>query len=135
MFYYAYPIYEGGRGGGGKLGTFQSPKNQLEINEMKSVPYALAIESIMYVQICTRPNLAFVTRLLGRFQSNPGIKHWKAAKKTLRYLQGTKHYMLTYKRADNLEVISYSDSDFVGCTNSQKSTSGYVFTLANVDIS
>jgi hypothetical protein len=39
--------------------------------------------------------------------------------------------MLTYKRADNLEVIGYSDSDFVGYADSQKSTSGYVFTLAN----
>jgi hypothetical protein len=60
---------------GDKHGTFQSPKNQLEINEMKSIPYASAVESIMYAQVCTRPNLAFVTGLLGRFQSNPGIKH------------------------------------------------------------
>jgi hypothetical protein len=103
---------------GDKLETFQSPTNQLEINEMKSIPYASAVRSIMYVQVCTHPDLAFVTGLLGRFQSNPGIKHWKAVKKTLRYLQGTKHYMLTYKRTDNLEVIVYSDSDFVGCVDS-----------------
>jgi hypothetical protein len=77
----------------------------------------------------------FVTGLLGRFQSNLGIKHRKAAKKTLCYLQGTKHYMLTYKRTNNLEVIGYSNSDFVGCADSQKSTSGYVFTLTNGAIS
>jgi hypothetical protein len=68
---------------GDKLGTFQSPRNQLEINEMKSIPYVSAVESIMYVQVCTRPDLAFVTGLLERFQSNPGIKHRKAAKKTI----------------------------------------------------
>jgi hypothetical protein len=118
-----------------KLGTFQSPRNQLEINEMKSIPYASAVGSIMYAQVCTRPDLAFVTGLLGRFQSNLGIKHWKAAKKILCYLQGTKHYMITYKRTDNLEVIGYSDSDFAGCVDSQKSTSGYVFTLTNGVIS
>jgi hypothetical protein len=56
---------------GDKLGTFQSPRNQLEINEMKLIPYALAIRSIMYAQVYTRPDLAFVTGLLGRFQSNP----------------------------------------------------------------
>jgi hypothetical protein len=60
---------------GDKLGTFQSPRNRLEINKMKSIPYASAVESIMYVQVCTRPDLIFVTRLLGRFQSNLGIKH------------------------------------------------------------
>jgi hypothetical protein len=43
--------------------------------------------------------------------------------------------MLTYKRTDNLEVIGYSYSDFAGCVDSQKSTSGYVFTLANGAIS
>jgi hypothetical protein len=37
--------------------------------------------------------------------------------------------MLTYKRIDNLEVIGYSNADFAGCTDSQRSTSGYVFTL------
>jgi hypothetical protein len=120
---------------GGKLGTFQSLRNQLEINEMELVSYASAVGSIMYVQVCTHPDLAFVTGLLGRFQSNLGIMHWKAAKKTLHYLQGTKHYMLTYKRTDNLKVIDYLDSDFTGCADSQKSTSGYVFTLANRAIS
>jgi hypothetical protein len=73
---------------GDKLGTFQSPRNQLEINEMKSIPYASAVGSIMYAQVCTRPDLAFVTELLGRFQSNPGIKHWKAAKKNLALFVG-----------------------------------------------
>jgi hypothetical protein len=89
----------------------------------------------MYAQVCTRPDLAFVTGLLGRFQSNLGFKQWQTAKKVLRYLQETKHYMLTYKRTDNLEVIGYSDADFVGCTDSQRSTSGYVFTIASGAIS
>ena len=45
-------------------------------------------------------------------------------------MQGTKNFMLTYIKSDNLEVIGYSDSDFVGCVDSKKSTSGYIFTLA-----
>jgi hypothetical protein len=120
---------------GDKLGIFQSQMNQLKINEIKSIPYALTVGSIMYVEVCMRPDLAFVTVLLGRFQSNPEIKHSKAAKETLCYLQGTKHYMLTYKKTDNLEVICYSDSDFVKCADSQKLTPGYGFTLANRAIS
>jgi hypothetical protein len=120
---------------GDKLGTFQSPRNQLEIDQKKSITYASAVRSIMYVQVCMHPDLAFVTGLLGRFQSNPGMKHWNATKKVLRYLQGTKHYMLTYKKTDNLEVIGYLDFDFAGCADSQKLTSGYVFTLTNGAIS
>jgi hypothetical protein len=60
---------------GDKLGTFQSPKNQLEINEMKLIPYASAIGSIMYAQVYARPDLAFVIELLSRFQSNTSMKH------------------------------------------------------------
>jgi hypothetical protein len=78
---------------GGKLGSFQSPRNQLEIDQIKLILYASTVGSIMYVQLCTHPDFAFVTGLLDRFQSNPEMKHWKAAKKALRYLQGTKHCM------------------------------------------
>ncbi|KAK1666037.1 hypothetical protein QYE76_054196 [Lolium multiflorum] len=59
------------------------------------------VESIMYAQVCTRPDLAFITGMLGRFQSNPGLDHWKAAKKVLRYMQETKGYMLTYRRGES----------------------------------
>ena len=43
--------------------------------------------------------------------------------------------MLMYKRSDYLEVIGYYDSDFAGCVDSQKSTSGYIFMLAGGAIS
>ena len=39
------------------------------------------------------------------------------------------------KRLDYLEVIGYSDSDFAGCVDSRKSTSGYIFMLAGGAIS
>ncbi|GKB87384.1 putative RNA-directed DNA polymerase [Tanacetum coccineum] len=70
-----------------------------------------------------------------RFQSNPGLLHWKAAKKVLRYLQGTKEYKLSYTRSNNLEVIGYSDSDFVKCKDTSRSTSGYIFMLSGGPIS
>jgi hypothetical protein len=53
----------------------------------------------------------------------------------MRYLQGTKDYMLMYRWIDNLEVIGYSDSDFVGCIDSHKSTSGYIFLMASGGVS
>ena len=102
---------------------------------MKKVPYASAVGSLMYAQTCTRPDISFAVGMLGRYQSNPGMEHWKAAKKVMRYLQGTKDHMLTYRRSNQLEVIGYSDSDFGGCLDSRKSTSGFVFLLASGAIS
>ena len=37
--------------------------------------------------------------------------------------------MLTYRRLDNLEIIGYSDYDFVRCQYSRKSVSGYIYML------
>lgn len=68
--------------------------------------------------------------MLGRYQSNPGMDHWRAAKKVLRYLQGTKNHMLTFKRFDHLKVVGYIDADFASCVDSRKSIFDYLFLLA-----
>jgi hypothetical protein len=52
--------------------------------------------------------------MLGRYQKNPGVSHWNGIKKVLRYIQGIKGLMLMYERSDSLEIVGYSDSDFVG---------------------
>jgi hypothetical protein len=120
---------------GDQFGLYQCPRNQYEIDQMKAVPYALAVGSLQYAQVCTCPNLAFVTGVLGRYQSSPGPEHWMMAKKALRYVQGTTCLMLMYRRSDVLEVVGYSDADYVGDRDDRKSTSGYVFTLAGGAIS
>jgi hypothetical protein len=74
--------------------------------------------------------------MLGRYQKNPSKPPWDGAKKDLRYLQGTKGLMLTYEKSDApLEIVGYSDSDFAGYLDTEKSTSGYIFTLTNGAIS
>jgi hypothetical protein len=60
---------------GDKYESFQSPRNQYEIDQMKSVPYTSAVRSLMYAQVCTHPDLAFVTEMLDKYQKNPGIDH------------------------------------------------------------
>ncbi|XP_050920013.1 secreted RxLR effector protein 161-like [Lathyrus oleraceus] len=102
---------------------------------MKNIPYASVVGSLIYAQVCTRPDIAFAFGILGRYQSNPGLDHCKAAKKVLRYLKGIKDYMLMYRQTDNLDVIDYSYSDFAGYVDSRKSTSGYIFMMADGAIS
>ena len=86
---------------GDKLSKMQCLRNNMEREQMKKIPYASAVGSLMYAQTCTRPDISFAVGMLGRYQSDPGFEHWKAAKKVMRYLQGIKDYMLTYKRSDN----------------------------------
>ncbi|RVX09023.1 Retrovirus-related Pol polyprotein from transposon TNT 1-94 [Vitis vinifera] len=120
---------------GDKFSLHQCPKNELEKKDMERFPYASAIGSLMYAQVCTRPDIAYIVGMLGRYLSNPGMDHWKKAKRVMRYLQRTKDYMLTYRRSSHLEIVGYSDSDFAGCLDSRRSTSGYIFMLAGGAVS
>ncbi|KAF8400511.1 hypothetical protein HHK36_013809 [Tetracentron sinense] len=83
---------------GDKFSEKDCPQNALEKKRMENIPHASVVRSLMYAQTCTRSDISFVVGMLGRYQSNPGMEHWKVAKKVLRYLKGRRHYMLTYRR-------------------------------------
>ncbi|KAL6350396.1 hypothetical protein AAG906_004347 [Vitis piasezkii] len=76
------------------------------------------------------PDIVFVVSMLGRYLNNPGSQQWKVAKKVLRYLQGTKDLMLTYRCTNILNVVGFYDANFVGCVDDKKSTTGYIFMMA-----
>ncbi|KAL6347380.1 hypothetical protein AAG906_018479 [Vitis piasezkii] len=115
---------------GDKFSLHQYPKNELEKKDMERFPYASVVGSLMYAQVCTRPDIAYIVGMLGRYLSNLGMDHWKKAKRVRRYLQRTKDYMLTYHRSSHLEIVGYLNSDFAGCLNRRRSTSSYIFMLA-----
>ena len=81
---------------GERLSKDQCPKIDRERMAMKNVRYSSAMGSLMYAQVCTRFDIAFVVGVLDRFMSNPGLIHYQIVKKVFRYLQGTKYHMLTY---------------------------------------
>jgi len=105
------------------------PKTLEEKEKMSRVPYASVVGSLMYAMMCTRPNICYAVRLVSRYQSNPGQKHWMVVKRILRYLKGTSNYMLCYQGKKDLRLISFSDVDWGGDVNQSKSTSGCAFLL------
>ncbi|RVW72540.1 Retrovirus-related Pol polyprotein from transposon TNT 1-94 [Vitis vinifera] len=60
---------------GDKLSKMQCPRNNMEREQMKKIPYASAVGSLMYAQTCTRPDISFSVAMLGRYQSDPGFEH------------------------------------------------------------
>ena len=89
----------------------------------------------MYAMMATRPELSYVVEVVSRYMSNLGRKHLKVVKHIFRYMRGTKDALLTFKSANPTEVEGYTESDYAGNTNNQKSTSGYVFTYGGGTIS
>jgi len=63
-----------------KLSSKQCPSSNEERDEMKKVPYASAVDSLMYVMVCIRLDITHVIGVVSRFLSNPGKEHWLAMK-------------------------------------------------------
>jgi hypothetical protein len=105
---------------GDKFSLKQYFQFDLEKNTMKDIPYVSVVGSLIYAQVCTRSDIVFITRMLGRYLSNPSMEHWKTVKRVLRYVKRTRNFMLTYRNLEKLELIGYTDSDFGGCRDSMK---------------
>ena len=60
---------------------------------------------------CTRPDILYGVGLVSRFMEEPKSTHWKAAKRILRYIQGTLSLGLFYYHSNNFQLEGYSDSD------------------------
>ncbi|GMF26441.1 unnamed protein product [Phytophthora fragariaefolia] len=101
-----------------------------------SFDYRGTLGMLMYFATCTRPDLAYALGQLNRFVSKPTTKHVGALKRVLRYLVGTTEYGIRYLRgpADgNVAIVlqGFWDSDWASDSETRKSTSGFVFTLAS----
>ena len=58
-----------------KLNKEQSPKTEEERDHMSKVPYASAIDSLMYAMVCTGPDIAHAVGVVSRFMSRPEKQH------------------------------------------------------------
>ena len=105
-------------------------ENTPEAREMRGNDYRGLIGSLNYLVTTTRPDVAFISHMLSSFLENPGLQHWITAKHVLRYLQGTKHYKLIFRKdLEGIRLRGYSDADYGGNLDSRRSTSGYCFSL------
>ena len=87
----------------------------LSKNNGKSISqqeYAQAIGSLMYVMNCTRPDIAYAVSKLNRYISNPGLDHWKAIVRVLRYLKYTQNYGLHYSKYPAV-LEGYCDANWI----------------------
>ena len=119
-----------------KLSKAESPRTPKDIEFMKDKPYLSLIGALRYLADGTRFDIAYAVGVLARFSANPGPMHWAAAQHVLRYLQGTKHYALVYRKGVEGEpFITYGDADLGGNLDTGKSTTGYIALMSGAAIS
>lgn len=100
----------------------------------KDFEYRNLIGCLMYIAVCTRPDIAHSVSFLSQFNDCYSEVHWKAAKRILRYLKGTINHRLVYEKS-GLNVRGYVDADWASCEIDRKSYTGYVFKIGNCVIS
>ena len=102
---------------------------------MKSVPYAPTIGSLMYAMVATWPDISHAVGVISKFMHNPGRSHSNPVKHVFRYLAGTKDHGILFGPNSTSGVVGYTESDFAGCVDIRKSTTGYCFKFGNGAIS
>eukprot|EP00253_Pinus_taeda_P005067 PITA_05067 len=88
--------------------------------------YKSIVGSLMYLT-ATRPDIMHTVSLISRFMKRPKETHWQAAKRILRYVNGTKGFGILYSSSESFMLTVYTDSDWAGSVDDRKNTSGYVF--------
>ena len=79
----------------------------------------------------TRPDISYAVQQVCLFMHDPREPHYNLIKRILRYIKGTSHYGLQLYKSSSLDLIAYSDADWAGCPDTQKSTSGFCVFLDN----
>lgn len=107
------------------------PANDDDIKS-ENVPYKEAVGSLIFLAVVSRPDIMYAVNSVSKFLNNHNDKHWKAVKRIFAYLVGTSDVKIEYRSGgSNAELVSYSDADYAGDVETRRSTTGYVFNMAN----
>lgn len=97
-------------------------------------PFRPILGTLIWGSCGTRPDLSYACCALGHVQSNPGPEHWEIIVGVLRYVKGTLDYGIRYMPARDAKIAGaalkpegFVDSDWMGCVDTRRSTSGHVF--------
>lgn len=102
--------------------------------EVNPTTFKQLVGSLRYLT-ATRPDLIYSVNLVSRYMESPNEQHMVAAKRILRYIQGTQDFGIQYKYGGEQKLVGYVDSDYAGDVDDCKSTSGYVFMLGGGAVS
>jgi hypothetical protein len=111
------------------LSKKQCPFTPDKQERMSVIPYALAIGSIMYAMLWTRPDISYALSAMSMYQSNYGEDHWTIVKNILKYLRRNKEVFLVFGGEEEPIVMGYNDASFQTNANDSKSQSGFVLCL------
>jgi len=90
-----------------------------------------SLASVLQYLTFTRPDIAYAVQQVCLHMHDPREPHLAALKRILRYIRGTLHLGLLLRPSVQSDLLVYSDTDWAGCPDTRKSTSGYAVFLGD----
>ena len=94
--------------------------------------YRSLIGSLIYLMVCTRPDICYIVSKLSCFLEKPTENNWLMAKNILRYLKYTKDYKLTFSKNECIAdrtLRGYCDASWASGSDDRRSVTGYCFVV------
>ena len=97
-------------------------------------PFRQAVGGVMWLAGMTRPDIANAVRAMARHSYNPCERHWKAAMKTLAYLNSTSNLGITYPKGEQLSLSVYTDAEYASKETDGRLISGVAVMLGDAAV-
>ncbi len=110
------------------------PESQSDY-ETSKMPYRELVGSLMYIMVCTRPDISNAVGEVSKFCENFDKEHWSAALKILKYLKTTKKLSLVFEGSVKMPMVAYADASWASDQDSGRSITGYVIMINGTSVS
>ena len=90
---------------------------------MVTINFQSLIDCLNYLALPSRPDIWFAANALLSLVDNSVEAHWKAAKRVLRYLEGTINKNLSFLKSQIMNLLIFSYADWAGNKGKRRSTS------------
>ena len=105
--------------------VYKDPAGADITDEAAISQYKSVVGALLHIANNTRPDVAFAVSYLARFTAKPTCSSFARLKDVLLYLKGTASYSLRLGGLD-CALHGFCDSDYAGCPQTRKSTTGFV---------
>lgn len=100
------------------------------LSEVAIFRYRSTVGALQYLTM-TRPDISFAVNRVCQFMQAPTNVHWAVVKSILRYVKGTYSIGLKIHKTESFLLSAFSDADWAGCTDDQRSTNGFAVYLGS----
>lgn len=100
----------------------------MALQDKDQFQYRSIVGGLQYLTV-TRPDLSFAMNRVCQYIQAPTDVHRAAAKRILQFVKGTLDQGLKIHRSAGATINAFSDADWAGCPDDQRSTSGFAVFL------